>query len=131
MGRQHADEEGGDRHRGDRQGQRRLAADAIPDMAEDDAAEGPHEIAGGEHAEGGEKRGERVVGGEELPPENGGEESVNREIVPFHDIADGAGDDGAPGLRRFWRHEYFPPRAERPAGRVAPNLAASQPARLR
>ncbi len=56
MGRQHADEESRHRHRGDRDGQRRLAADAVADMAEDEAAEGTHEKAGGKDAEGSEQR---------------------------------------------------------------------------
>jgi len=47
-------------------GERALAGEAVANVAEDDAAERPHHVSGSEHAEGGEKRSDAVVGREEV-----------------------------------------------------------------
>jgi hypothetical protein len=65
----------------------------VADVAEDGAAQGPHQEAGGEHAERGNQGSGGVLGREEVPADRRGEVAVDREVVPLHDVAHGAGGD--------------------------------------
>jgi hypothetical protein len=49
-----------------------------------------------EDGEGHEQRADRVGLGEERGREHGGERAVQGEVVPLHQVADAAGDQGAP-----------------------------------
>ena len=96
---QHADERGRDRH--DRHGEveHLLAADAIADGAEDQAAEGADEEGDGE-AEQRDGESERVghAGGEHLGHGHG-EVAVDAEVVPLHEVADEGTAEREPHLR--------------------------------
>ncbi len=52
VSRQKPDQEGRDRHGGDREGKCRAPPEAVADVADHHAADGPHQIAEREHAEG-------------------------------------------------------------------------------
>src|SRR5262249_57331307 len=56
----------------------------------------PHQEAGGEHAEGGDRRRDRIRRWEEVSANGGREIAVDGEIVPLHDVAHGAGGNQAP-----------------------------------
>ena len=113
IGRQQADGHGRDGHQPRREHQRPLAAEAVPDMAEQRAADGAHEEGGGEDAEGRGEGHHRIAAREEIAPEDRGEIAIGREIVPFEGIADRArqhlaelaGGCGGPGkLARISRN---------------------------
>jgi hypothetical protein len=89
------------RHREHGQRQRVLAPDQIGDPSEYQAAERPHQEAGGERAERGDQRDRRAVGRKELLPDDAGEIPVDRKVVPFRDVADEAGNDDASAGRRL------------------------------
>ena len=53
-------------------------------------------VTDGKDPEGGEQRGDLIFGGEEELAQNWGEEAVDREVVPFEQAADRAGEAGPP-----------------------------------
>src|SRR5262249_11097480 len=69
-------------------------------------ADGPHQIAEREHAEGRKQLGHRVLVREEVMADRGGEIAVDRKVVPFEHVADQAGGDHPAHLRRI--HLAFP-----------------------
>ena len=77
VGRQHADQEGGDAH--DHQGhhQHALAADLVAEVAEDHAADGARQEAHGEGAVGQHGRDERIAAREiQLAEHDAGDDAV-------------------------------------------------------
>ena len=113
VARQHADQEGRHRHRRHREGERRRAADAVTDMAEQRAADRPHHEADGEHAERRQHLGDLVLLGKEGAADRGGEVAVDGEVVPFEQVADGAGGHQA---RRAPVHQDVSPNPQRWSG---------------
>ncbi len=87
---QQPDQEGRDRHRRDREGQRRAPSQPVADMADERAADRSHQITDREHAERGQKLGDRILVREELAADRGREIAVDREVVPFEHVADHA-----------------------------------------
>src|SRR5262249_7164864 len=95
VARQQADDKGGYGHRRDGEDQRYSSAVAIADVADDGAAQGPHQVANGEHAERRQHLGYRILAGKEGAANRGGEVAVDGKVVPFEHVADGAGGDDA------------------------------------
>ena len=93
MARQQPDQEGRDRHGGHRKGQRGAPPQPVADMADERAADRPHQIADREHAERGQKLRDRILVREEMTADGDGEIAVDRKIVPFEHVADHARDD--------------------------------------
>ena len=93
VARKQADQEGRDRHGGDRDGEGGAASVAVADMADERAADRPHQIAERKHAEGGEQLGDGVLAREEVAADRGGEIAVDRKIVPLEHVADHARRD--------------------------------------
>jgi hypothetical protein len=89
---QEPEQRGGKRHHRDRELERALATQPVPDAAEDDPAEWPHQVAGGKNAEGVQQGRDVVVRRKELPPDDGREIAEDGEVIPFEDIADEAAD---------------------------------------
>ena len=108
VGGQATDDEGGHRHRDHRPEQGGAAADAIADIAEQDGAERAHEEADREDGEGGEQGGPRVVTREVEVADGSGEEAVDREVVPLHDVAGDAGRDHPPARTVSFRARHHP-----------------------
>jgi hypothetical protein len=106
ISRQKPDQEGRDRHCGDRESERRAPPETVADVANHHAADGPHQIAEREHAEGRKQLGHRVLVREEVMADRGGEIAVDRKIVPFEHVADQAGGDHPAHLRPI--HLAFP-----------------------
>ena len=104
IARQQPDQDGRDRHGGDREGERRAPPEPVADMADDGAADRPHQVADREHPEGGEQLGDRILVREEMAADLSCEIAVDREIVPFEHVADGAGGDHPPCLRTVHRN---------------------------
>jgi hypothetical protein len=96
VGREEADEGGGKAHQDEAQHQEALPADAIAEMAEDDAADRPRHEAQRIGGEGEEGAGQRLVlREEELVEHERGGRAVEEEIIPFDGGADEAGGDDA------------------------------------
>ncbi|CUI51816.1 Uncharacterised protein [Achromobacter xylosoxidans] len=98
---QQADADRGQAH--DDQGghQRLLAADAVAQVAEDDAAQRARQEAGRKGAERGHGADERIGRGEEdLAEHQGGGGGVDVEVIPLDGGADEGGGRGAHGLAR-------------------------------
>src|SRR5262245_30038102 len=77
------------------------APETIADMPDEDPADGPHDIAQREHAEGGKELGDRILMREELAADCSGEIAVDRKIIPLEHVADHAGGDHPACLRRM------------------------------
>jgi hypothetical protein len=99
-GRDEADADGADRHHEDGQDEGRLTPAHVADAADHDAAHGPGHEADAEGGESGEQRADLVCGREEGLRDDGGQIAVDREIVPFQDVADDGGADSLPGFHR-------------------------------
>jgi len=93
--RQHAGQERRRGHRRDREDERPLPAIAIADMADKHAAQGPHDVADREDAEGGKNLRHGIGLREERAADLDSEVAVDGEIIPFEQFADAAGDDDA------------------------------------
>nr|WP_250847318.1 hypothetical protein [Streptomyces hygroscopicus] len=106
-GRQQSDGHGGGAHAHDREDQHRLAADAVPEPAEEDTAERPHQEGAAEDRQRGQQRGGGVVAGEEVRSEHDGQIAVDTELVVF----DGGSRRG--GQRRLAGAGRGPVRARR------------------
>ena len=117
--RQEADQEGRDRHRRDREGQRCSAAEPVADMANDRPADRPHQIADREHAERRQQLRGVVLARKEVLPDRADKIAVDREIVPFERVADHAGDNDLAPAR--WLHSADSPccRRVQPSGRLS------------
>jgi hypothetical protein len=102
IGRQQADEEGGDAHHQQGHHQHGLAAQLVAVVAEDDPADGAGDEPGGRGGEGQQRAGKRVgVGEEQLVEDQGRSRAIEEEVVPLQGGADQAGDDDladGPGL---------------------------------
>ena len=106
VARQDADQEGRDRHRRHREGERGAPAETVADIADQCAAHGPHQEAHGEDAEGRQHLRHLVLLRKEGAADGGGEVAVDGEIVPFEHVADGAGRDDPACVPNS--HECFP-----------------------
>jgi hypothetical protein len=95
VGRQHRDEERAAAHHEHGDHHREAPSPLVGEPAEEPAPDRAHEKAGGEHAGGGQELGGLVALGEELGREVERGEGVDVEVVPLHEVAGGAGDDGA------------------------------------
>ena len=92
--REQADREGRDPHQHQGDDQHLLAADAVTEVAEHHATEGPRDEADRVGAEGEQGRVDRVGLGEEQRSEDQrGGRAVEEEVVPLHGGADQAGED--------------------------------------
>jgi hypothetical protein len=103
---QQADQEARDAHQGHRQHEHPLAAQAIAEVAEDQAAERAGEVAGGERAEAGDRGQCRIeVGEEDLAEDHRARRGVEKEVVVLDETAEEAGRDGSAELSA---HEVHP-----------------------
>ncbi len=102
VGREEPDRRGGAAHQADGDEKGVFAADAVAEPAEQEGAEGPDPETGTEGGEAGEGRGGWVVGGEEQAAEQGGEDAVDEEVVPFEHRAQRAGGDHQPVALRVY-----------------------------
>ena len=93
VGRQEADQHGRHAHHHDGDEEGVFAPDEVADAPEDQGAEGTHEKAGRVRAERAEQRGCLVARREEESREEGGENRVEIEIVPFENGSNGRRDD--------------------------------------
>ena len=119
IARKHADQRRGQAHHDQRGDQRRLAADAVAEMAEQHRADRPREERDAE----GEERVERLRAGgrrgkEDLPDHERGGRAVDVEVIELDRRADQARQDDAPGPGRpclgsgrhvDGRHAHGPP----------------------
>jgi hypothetical protein len=80
-------------------------------MADQRAADRPHQIAEREHAEGRKELRDGILVRKEVAADRGGEIAVDREIVPFEHVADHTGGDHAPRPRGS--HVVVPPNRAR------------------
>ena len=91
-GGQQPHQSGGTAHQEHRQRERLLPADAITDMAEDEAADGPDDEADGEGGERQQRSHQRALIGEEgVVEDQAGRGRVQEEVVPLDGGADEAG----------------------------------------
>ena len=97
-----ADGNGGDAHEGDGEEQDQAASDAVGEVAKDKRSDGTDGEAKGESSIDLKERGGAVVGGKEERGEDGSEESVEAEVVPLEDVAEGAGEDDAGCVPGAW-----------------------------
>jgi hypothetical protein len=93
IGGKHADEGRGATHQADGDEEGVFAADPVAIMAEHHCADGPHAKAGAEGGEAGERGGGGIVDREEELADEGGEDAVEEEIIPFEHGAQRRGDD--------------------------------------
>ena len=95
VGRQDADEHGRDAHQEERADEHRLTADAVAEVAADDAAERTHREADAEGGEPEQHAHDGVLGVEEdgVEVQRGGR-AVRQEVVVLDGRADGAADSG-------------------------------------
>jgi hypothetical protein len=98
--RDEADADRADRHHEDGEQQRRLAPLRIADPADDDASERPGDETDTEGRKGREKRADLVATREEILGDDRRDIAVDREIIPFQDVANHGGADGFPGSHR-------------------------------
>jgi hypothetical protein len=96
MAGQQADQERRPGHGHDGENERRAPAMTIADMADQRAAQRAHEIARSEHAKGRQHLGHRVGVGKEGAADLRREIAVDREVVPFEQVADGPRRQHAP-----------------------------------
>ena len=88
----------------------------IADVADQDAADRPHEIADGKYSERREQLGEWALVGEKLAADLDSEEAVDGEVVPFEHVADHARADGS--AAHWFKHlAGWPPSLREPAAR--------------
>ncbi|MOA33497.1 hypothetical protein D3C78_1547960 [compost metagenome] len=98
---QQSDEHGADAHQQQAQRQHGFAPDAVAEVAEQDAADGPRQHAAGERAKGRQRAGRRIeLRKEDLVEHQGRGGSVGEEVEGFHGGADD-GRDGDPEQVRF------------------------------
>ena len=128
VARQYAHQERRHRHGGDGEGEGGAAAVAVADMADHHAAQGTHQIAQGKDAEGRQHLRHGILGGKEHATDRGGEIAVDREIVPFEQVADHAGGDGAAGAWGLHSPDYG--MAMPPLNRSSRNLRTGRPLSL-
>lgn len=69
------------------------ATEPVADMADQHAADRPHQIADRKYAEYRKQLGDRIVMREEVATNLGCEITVDRKIVPFERVADHSGRD--------------------------------------
>jgi hypothetical protein len=73
-------------------------------MADECAADRPHQVAEREHAERGQQLGDRILVREKLTADRRREIAVDRKVVPLEHIADRTGGNDPerlPGFHRF------------------------------
>jgi hypothetical protein len=88
---------GGDhRHEQDAGRQRPAAAQPVAVVGEEQGAGRAGQEGHAEDREGREQPADGVGLGEERGRDDGGERPVEGEVVPLHEVADGAGEEGAP-----------------------------------
>jgi hypothetical protein len=124
VGREHADQGGGDPHQDEAEHQQPLAADPVAEMAEHDASHRPRHEAERVGGEGEQGAGQRIeFGEEELVEDERRGRAVEEEIVPFDGRADQAGEHHLPQIAGL----PISCRARRHASSVLParSLAAS------
>jgi len=96
IGRQQAHREGRERHQEDDRAQRPLAAVAIAVLPKNDGADRAHHEAHAEDGEGQQEGDDRGPGRKEQLRDDRDEIAVDREVVPFKDIADHSRNDCGP-----------------------------------
>ncbi len=125
----HGDDERAARHDQNGGGQCRLAARPIAIDADQDRAQRPDHESQAEDQKGVHQSGGGAVVGKKIRADVDGERRVHREVVPFEQIAERCGEDGAPaavGLRGLHGTEDYnvfnplrSPHTERPPTRKA------------
>ena len=93
VARQHSHQEGRDGHRRHREAERGASAVAVADHAGQQAAQRPHQVTDGEDAECRQHLCHRITRWKKRAADRDGEIAVDREVIPFEHVADGAGGD--------------------------------------
>ncbi len=88
-----ADDEAAEADHEDGDGERQAAAEFVGERREHEGADRAADEADGEGREAGDERGGRIAGGKHLAGEDSGEKAVDRPVVPFDEMADGAAAD--------------------------------------
>jgi len=91
----YADQKGRDCHQRNRCCERRLAAHLVTDMAKEQTSQRAHQKTCREDAKRRNQGGDHVLRREKVAPDATCKIAVDAEIVPLHDIAGDAGNDGA------------------------------------
>ena len=81
--------------------ERGAPSEPVADMADQRAADRPHQIAERKHAERRKQLGDRILVREELAADRSREIAVDRKVVPFEHIADRAGGNDPERLSGF------------------------------
>ncbi|MCY1218072.1 hypothetical protein D9M72_300060 [compost metagenome] len=102
IGGQAGDQQRAGAHHDHRDQHRVLAAVAVGDGAEQPAADGPHQEAGGKHAGGVQQLRGGIGLGEERRREVDRAEGVDVEVEPFDQVARRGGDDGVDALAHLF-----------------------------
>ena len=98
-----ADADGGEAHDEHGQDEHALAAQLVPEMAEDEAAEGPRQIADGKGAVGQNGADEGVSGREEeLVENNARHDAVEEKVIPFDGGSEQTGEDDLADFLLAW-----------------------------
>ncbi len=100
IGRQDTHDEGGQAHDQDGDQEGVLAPDHVAQPPEHQRTEGPHDEAGSEGQQREDERGARVQPAEELLGDDGGERTVQVEVIPFENGAQRRGQDDFSFFRR-------------------------------
>lgn len=89
VGREQPDQGGGHTHDRHRPDEHRFTVQTVAEVAEDDSAQEPEDESDSERREGREgPRVGAVAGEEELGEDEGRDDSVEEEVIPFHDRPD-------------------------------------------
>src|SRR5262245_342875 len=91
IARQQAHQKGRDCHGGYREHECSVATEPVADMADQHAADRPHQIADRKYAERRKQLGDRIVVRKEVATNLCWEITVDRKIVPFEHVADNSG----------------------------------------
>ncbi|MCY1227684.1 hypothetical protein D9M72_399700 [compost metagenome] len=102
IGGQRGDQQRAGAHHDHRDQHRVLAAVAVGDGAEQPAADGPHQEAGGKHAGGVQQLRGGIGPGKERRREIDGAERIDVEVEPFDQVARRRGDDGVDALAHLF-----------------------------
>ena len=116
IARQQAHQKGRDRHGDNREGERCAASEPVADMADDHAADRPHQVADREHAEYRKQLGDRILMREEVATDLCCEVTVDRKIVPFEHVADHSSRDHP----AYVRGVHLAPKAAQQREELAP-----------
>ncbi len=95
---------------------------SVPNVAEEQTTQWPHQKSGCENAERRDKRGSLIVSGKEQVGNRSREIAVDGEIEPFQDIADNAGGDSSLRQQQWCRRDMRNRHSKAPENRILERL---------